>query len=80
MCGDTHCPSCGPAQGNWQCPICGAWADDGRARVEERGDVKPEHLAEATEKAEAEAEAERPADDAYALELERMDKLWKERE
>jgi len=29
MCGDTHCSSCGPAQGNWQCPICRAWADDG---------------------------------------------------
>jgi len=28
MCGDTQCPSCGPAQGNYKCPICGAWADD----------------------------------------------------
>ncbi len=29
MCGDPCCPSCGPAQGNSQCPVCGAWADDG---------------------------------------------------
>jgi len=26
LCGDTQCPSCGPAQGNHQC-ICGEWAD-----------------------------------------------------
>ena len=29
MCGDTQCPSCGPAQGNFRCPYCGAWDDDG---------------------------------------------------
>lgn len=29
LCGDTHCSSCGPAQGNWKCPVCGTWADDG---------------------------------------------------
>lgn len=34
MCGDTHCPSCGPAQGNWRCPICWAWADDGCDHLE----------------------------------------------
>ncbi len=28
MCGDIQCPSCGPAQGNSQCPICNAWMDD----------------------------------------------------
>ena len=28
MCGDTHCWSCGPAQGNSKCWYCGAWADD----------------------------------------------------
>ena len=28
MCGDTHCCSCGPAQGNGRCETCGAWADD----------------------------------------------------
>lgn len=27
MCGDTRCGSCGPAQGNLQCPVCNRWAD-----------------------------------------------------
>lgn len=34
LCGDTHCPSCGPAQGNWRCPICRAWADDDCEHIE----------------------------------------------
>lgn len=29
MCGDTYCPSCGPAQGNAKCPWCGCWEADG---------------------------------------------------
>ncbi len=29
MCGDTHCRSCGPAQGNNRCEACGKWDDDG---------------------------------------------------
>ena len=29
MCGDTYCPSCGPAQGNFKCPHCGCWSADG---------------------------------------------------
>lgn len=29
MCGDYCCPSCGPAQGNWRCPICREWASEG---------------------------------------------------
>tara|TARA_Y100000310_G_C20626084_1_gene785969 strand:+ start:130 stop:492 length:363 start_codon:yes stop_codon:yes gene_type:complete len=29
MCGDTQCPSCGPAQGNNRCPNCGKWDDEG---------------------------------------------------
>lgn len=29
MCGDTCCPSCGPAQGNYKCPACGNWESDG---------------------------------------------------
>lgn len=28
MCGDTHCGSCGPAQGNSKCYSCGEWQDD----------------------------------------------------
>ena len=29
MCADICCPSCGPAQGNVRCPICGEWESDG---------------------------------------------------
>ena len=29
MCGDTCCPSCGPAQGNSYCPNCRQWESDG---------------------------------------------------
>jgi len=29
MCGDTCCPSCGPAQGNFRCPVCRVWASEG---------------------------------------------------
>ena len=36
MCGDTYCPSCGPAQGNYRCPACGQWADDGGCEDPER--------------------------------------------
>jgi hypothetical protein len=28
-CGDLRCFSCGPAQGNNRCEICGKWDDDG---------------------------------------------------
>jgi hypothetical protein len=48
MCGDTHCSSCGPAQGNSRCPICRAWADDGCEHFdEETGELKPEFREEA---------------------------------
>jgi hypothetical protein len=47
MCGDTQCWSCGPAQGNWKCPICGLWADDCCEHIdEETGDIKPEFAEE----------------------------------
>lgn len=29
MCGDPYCGSCGPAQGNYKCEICGQWSADG---------------------------------------------------
>lgn len=29
MCGDYYCSSCGPAQGNYHCLICGKWSADG---------------------------------------------------
>jgi len=34
MCGDTYCWSCGPAQGNSKCNICGKW---GSAECEAKG-------------------------------------------
>lgn len=48
ICGDYCCPSCGPAQGNWRCPICRAWASDGCEHVEDdESQLKPEFRAEA---------------------------------
>ena len=29
LCGDPYCSSCGPAQGNYKCPVCGKWSMDG---------------------------------------------------
>lgn len=29
LCGDIYCHSCGPAQGNIQCEMCGSWSQDG---------------------------------------------------
>ncbi|MAG25923.1 hypothetical protein CMI47_10130 [Candidatus Pacearchaeota archaeon] len=29
LCGDTCCPSCGPAQGYSKCPNCGRWDSEG---------------------------------------------------
>jgi len=29
MCGDIRCWSCGPAQGNYKCDVCGRWSDEG---------------------------------------------------
>ena len=68
MCGDIQCSSCGPAQGNWKCPICHEWADNCCEHIsEETGDIKPEYAEEAYRI----EEDERAADDAYAAELER---------
>ena len=33
FCGDICCGSCGPAQGNWRCPICREWASEGCEHV-----------------------------------------------
>jgi uncharacterized Zn finger protein (UPF0148 family) len=75
MCGDTHCPSCGPAQGNWKCPICGQWADDCCEHIsEETGELKPEFQAQADEAARVENEMW----DQYAKELEESDRLAEE--
>jgi hypothetical protein len=61
MCGDYCCWSCGPAQGNWKCPICNVWVSEGCEHVTERkGKLvlkkKYEKQAERIAKAEAEAE------------------------
>jgi hypothetical protein len=46
MCGDYCCPSCGPAQGNWKCELCGEWASEGCEHIdEETGYYKPEFAA-----------------------------------
>lgn len=29
LCGDIFCASCGPAQGNGRCEVCGAWTFEG---------------------------------------------------
>lgn len=59
MCGDTHCSSCGPAQGNWKCPICGSWADDGCDHIDgQRGKLKTEFEQQAEEKWLQEKQAE----------------------
>ena len=58
MCGDTQCPSCGPAQGNFRCPICRVWADDGCEHIGEDDQIVPEHKTEADRIAAAEAEAD----------------------
>jgi hypothetical protein len=68
LCGDTHCWSCGPAQGNTKCPICNAWADDGCEHVDDDGAIKPEFkAAEAAayeaDRLAAEAEAKQGAED-----------------
>ena len=72
LCGDTHCSSCGPAQGNSKCPLCGAWMDDCCEHFdEETGELKPEFVAEA----EKVYENERLADQAYAAQIEEEDRL-----
>ena len=55
LCGDTQCPSCGPAQGNWRCPICRAWADGGCIHISQRtGKMKKKCLPEVTKRAKIE--------------------------
>lgn len=63
MCGDICCNSCGPAQGNWRCPLCNAWASELCDHLEEyEGSVrvKPEFESQAQAVCDAEdAEVER---------------------
>lgn len=36
ICGDYYCLSCGPAQGNHHCPVCGSWSWDGGCEDEDQ--------------------------------------------
>lgn len=76
MCGDTCCPSCGPAQGNWRCPLCRAWASEACEHIdEETGAIK----AEFKEEVERIAAAERAADDAYAQDIRELEQMsWRD--
>ena len=45
LCGDYCCPSCGTAQGNWRCELCGAWASDACQHISKRtGQYKRQYL------------------------------------
>ena len=80
MCGDTHCPSCGPAQGNSKCPLCGAWMDDCCEHFdEETGDLKPEFVAEADAKAKAEAEYKAKMVEQWAEDERLAEEYWRTR-
>ena len=50
MCGDTHCHSCGPAQGNGYCPYCGAWEDDGGCSDPKKCELAAQEDAEGQER------------------------------
>lgn len=43
LCGDLYCGSCGPAQGNIKCFVCGVWSMDG-------GCADPDKCADTEEK------------------------------
>lgn len=77
MCGDLQCPSCGPAQGNFKCPVCGAWADDCCEHFVEDADhnliENPAFAAEFK----AAAERERQEAEAEALMYEEAEKACK---
>lgn len=77
MCGDYCCSSCGPAQGNWKCPICRAWASEACEHMADGCEgLKPEFWAEADRI----AEAEMMADEAYSVQMQEEDRLWAEYE
>lgn len=59
MCGDICCWSCGPAQGDSRCGICGEWASECCEHIDETtGRYKPEYEREAELAAIDEAEAD----------------------
>lgn len=79
MCGDIQCPSCGPAQGNWRCPICRAWADDCCEHIsEETGELLPEFEAQAAELDRLEAECDEAMVEEYAESERKWANEWSE--
>ena len=60
MCGDYYCGSCGPAQGNYKCSVCGMWYADGGCenpeKCEEEARIADEELEQQLEEAERFAE------------------------
>lgn len=74
MCGDICCPSCGPAQGNWKCPICRQWASEGCEHVTEDGQIKPEFQAQV----ERIVQDQIITDDKLVAEMEEADAYWRE--
>ena len=58
MCGDLCCWSCGPAQGNHRCPICGEWMTERCKHLTYRGTIRRRFKAEAESIAAAERAAE----------------------
>lgn len=45
MCGDFCCNSCGPAQGNRRCYVCGEWESDGGCAEPEKCKAEEAKLA-----------------------------------
>lgn len=57
MCGDICCWSCGPAQGNSKCLVCGSWASEGCMDPDACAAAMPEALRQEALRNEAEAAA-----------------------
>jgi hypothetical protein len=67
MCGDIQCPSCGPAQGNWKCCLCGVWADEGCVHIHPRtGGYKKKYAKAVDDHYRAETEAEQKLSEELA--------------
>jgi hypothetical protein len=71
LCGDIQCPSCGPAQGNWKCCLCGSWADEECIHINPRtGRYKKRYMKAVNEHYKAEAEYEKKYAEDLARDLE----------
>ena len=77
LCGDLCCPSCGPAQGNWRCPICGTWTSEVCEHISEDGNLKQE-FHEQARKLEEERRAEEEMAKAWEEEARLASEFWAE--